>query len=477
MIHKSLLAILAVALSFSFASCLNDDDDKYADYDDTAVISFQLQQMNAYVHTTTSEGKDSVFRAYVDGTKVPIYIDHINNKIYNVDSLPVGTDMEHIVVELSTKNRCYAMWRSLEEDRLLYHSSEDSLDFSVPRELYVFTTDGKYYRTYNVNITKHQQQGDNFYWKKVGEVATLGTLTGMRAASEGDVVYLAGTTGSNTLLYHTGIDDGVNWTLSNITLPATAWQTMQMHNGKPHFTDGNGTLYVVNVDNGGIPTGVVSHSVSGLHALIASDNDHLYGVNNAGQIVRTLTTESYSIWTTEKLDDEKTWLPVQHITSTHMPLAISSTGGKLVVVGNRDIITFPNDTAAIVWSKITGSEEQFAGGAWMHYTGTNAKYSLPRMFNMCTIAYGNDIIALGGQPLGNTQTKALSTFFRSMDGGLSWQNDTRISIPSGLKCSTTVFALTTDNNKYIWLICGESGEVWKGRLNRMAWKEQQKEFK
>ena len=476
MTHKALLTLTALILTLTFSACWNDDE-KYADYDDTAVISFQLQQMNAYVHTTGSDGKDSVFRAYVDGTKVPIYIDHINYKIYNVDSLPVGTDMEHIVVELSTKNKCYAMWRSLEEDRLLYHSSEDSLDFSVPRELYVFTTDGEFFRKYDVNITKHQQEGDNFYWKNLGTNTTFAALTGMRAVSEGNMVYLAGSNGSNTQLYYSDINDGANWTLSSISMPASAWQTMLMHNGKPHLTDGNGTLYVVNLDANGTPTGMTSHTVSGLKTIIASDNEHLYGINTEGNIMRTALPDSYNNWTDETLDDDKAWLPVQHITSTHMPLVTDNTAGKLIVVGNRDVAAFPADTAAVIWGKMIGSAEITAGGTWMHYVGQSSSYCLPHLYNLCTIPYGKDIVALGGQPIGNTKTPALSSFFRSIDGGVSWRKDTRISMPKDFQSSATVFAMTVDSNNYIWLICGESGQIWKGRLNRMAWTEHQKEFK
>ncbi len=477
MLHRYQVMALAAFLTISFTACLNDDDEKYADYDDTAVTAFVLQQMNAFVHTTNSQGEDSVFKAYVDGTKVPIYIDQLNNKIYNVDSLPASTDIEHVLVALSTKNNCYAMWRSLTEDRLLYHSSEDSLDFSVPRELYVFTTSGKYYRKYDVVISKHKQEGDLFHWRGLGANPTFAALKGMRAAANEQTLFVAGTDGSNTTLYSSPANDGKTWQPIVTGLPQQAWQTLVVHQGKPHLADGGGNLYVVESNDNYASATMQTYSTGNVYRLLASDVAHLYGMNADGDLMRTATADSYQNWTTETLDDDRSLLPTQHISATHIALRTTDNSGRLVIVGNYNDGAFASDSTASIWSRLTGSADLSADNTWMRYTGQHATYSLPRMFNLCTVAYGEDILALGGQPIAPAKTPALKGFFRSIDGGISWKQDTRISLPQKMNSSKTVFALTVDANNYIWLFCGESGEIWRGRLNRMAWTEHQKEFR
>lgn len=474
--HLHITTLLALTLLFILGSCLNDDE-KYADYDDTAVISFVLQQMNAYVHTTNSQGEDSVFRAYVDGPKVPIYIDNVNNEIYNVDSLPASTDIEHVVVELATKNNCYALWRSLTEEKLLYHSSTDSLDFSVPRELYVFTTSGDYYRVYTVRIVKHQQDGDMFHWRKQATNNTFAALKGMKAASNGHTIFLAGTDGQTTTLYATSADDATAWHTVATNLPEQAWQTLLVHQGKPHLNDQQGNLYVVESNDDYATAATRTYNTNSLATLIATDNQYLYALATQGGIVRTTQPGNYTSWSIEALDDDAVFLPTSHITATHIPLRTTDDAGRIVIVGNRAPETYPADTCATLWARMTGSAEVTAGTTWMHYTGQGPIYRLPRLYNISTIAYGTDILALGGTPMGNTQTRALTNFYRSIDGGISWHKDTRIDMPTDMECSHTVFALTTDYNNYIWLICGQSGQIWKGRLNRMAWTEHQKEFR
>ena len=37
-------------------------------------------------------------------------------------------------------------------------------------------------------------------------------------------------------------------------------------------------------------------------------------------------------------------------------------------------------------------------------------------------------------------------------------------------------AMAVDNKGFIWIICGGTGEVWRGRLNRMGWADQKTSF-
>ena len=39
-----------------------------------------------------------------------------------------------------------------------------------------------------------------------------------------------------------------------------------------------------------------------------------------------------------------------------------------------------------------------------------------------------------------------------------------------------VFALAVDDDDYMWLVAGGTGDVWRGRLNRLGWEDWQTSF-
>ena len=103
--------VLLLAALFVFASCLNSDDNDVVYYDDTAITSFSLGTMNRYVHTKSSTGADSVYKTTYSGSNYAFYIDQLTCEIYNVDSLPKGTDAAHVITTISTKNGGTAVWK------------------------------------------------------------------------------------------------------------------------------------------------------------------------------------------------------------------------------------------------------------------------------------------------------------------------------------------------------------------------------
>ena len=99
----SLAAVCAALLTL--ASCLGSNDEvNYVYYDDTAITEFSLGSLNVYVHTKSSTGSDSVYVTTVSGSNYDFYIDQSKNEIYNVDSLPYGTDVAHVLATISSKN-------------------------------------------------------------------------------------------------------------------------------------------------------------------------------------------------------------------------------------------------------------------------------------------------------------------------------------------------------------------------------------
>ena len=137
--------LLAVVWSvlFTFTSCLDDDSDEIVYPSDAAISAFSLGKLNRYVTTTTSKGNDSIIKSTVTGSSYKFYIDQVNRTIYKPDSLPYGTDVKHVVCTIGSKNSARVLLKSTTSDSLFYFNGNDSLDFSVPRELVVYSLNGK----------------------------------------------------------------------------------------------------------------------------------------------------------------------------------------------------------------------------------------------------------------------------------------------------------------------------------------------
>lgn len=166
--RRYIQAICIMATVCLCASCLGSDDDYYvSSYNDTAITSFSLGTLNRYLTTTSSTGEDSIYKTtYSAGTYV-FTIDHYQRKIYNTDSLPYGTDAEHVLATINSKNGGTIVIKSLTSDSLSYYNSSDSIDFSQTREVRVYALDGSHYRPYLVTLNVHQVEQSGMYWERM----------------------------------------------------------------------------------------------------------------------------------------------------------------------------------------------------------------------------------------------------------------------------------------------------------------------
>ena len=173
-IHTLCIMLSSVLL---FSSCLKSDDDTITDYyNDTAITAFQLASINRYVHTTTSAGKDTVYK--VTKTNPAVFtIDQYRRKIYNTDSLLADYDLNHVLATISSKNGGTVVIKSLSDSTLTLYSSTDSIDFTMPREIRVYAQDGSTYRAYEVTVNIHQVATGKMLWEKMSTPAPETTDT------------------------------------------------------------------------------------------------------------------------------------------------------------------------------------------------------------------------------------------------------------------------------------------------------------
>lgn len=171
MIGKGLRrAALLLAVVAGLSSCLKGDDTEVVYYDDTAVTAFTLGTVTRTLHTTSSTGEDSTYTASVTGSRYAFSIDQQQGLIYNVDSLPVGCDVSHVLATITTKNSGTVILNPRTsdgtQDSLVLYSSTDSIDFSEPLELQVYNNARTAYRKYTVEVRVSRQESNVFAWRQ-----------------------------------------------------------------------------------------------------------------------------------------------------------------------------------------------------------------------------------------------------------------------------------------------------------------------
>ena len=164
------VGVMTVSL---LASCLSSDSNEATGYDDACITAFTLGTLNRLVHTTSSKGTDSVYKATFAGSAYTMAIDQVNRRIYNVDSLPLGTDVAHVVCTVTTRNSGVVTIKSMTSDSLTYYQSADSINFTVPRTLRIFSTDGTTHQDYQVTLSVRQVAKGKLLWAELPAATSL----------------------------------------------------------------------------------------------------------------------------------------------------------------------------------------------------------------------------------------------------------------------------------------------------------------
>ncbi len=462
--------VLALA---TLSSCLGDDDD-YTYYDDAAITSFSLGTLNRIYTTTASDGSDSTYTSTLSCSSYLFNIDQLNCKIWNADSLPKEVDATKVVCSMSTKNSGAVYLLNLTEDTLAYYSTSDSVDFTTPRKFVVYSTSGAVYRTYTVSVNVHQEEGDTCIWNQISSRnATIASLTDMKAIGDGEQMYLFANDGGETKLYVTSVNDGTTWTetATDPALPAGSSKSTIMQDGV-FFTYGDGQ--VLRSED------AVTWEVTGnadLKQLVGASTVNLYALSSDGNLVSS--ADEGASWTVETLDDEASLLPTCDISFACHPLTTNSSTDKLVLIGNRDVDDYPNDSNAVVWSKVEEYSDGARSNAWnyVNFASNNYYNRAPNAYNWQIVNYeDNNIKAICGKAKGTSTAEPFDRIYHSADDGITWCNDSVMYMPEGFSSSETEFAFAADGAGCVWIICGGTGQVWKGRINRVLWKKDQEYF-
>ena len=121
------------------ASCSKTDDSSTTLYSDAAITAFTLGTMTRV---------DGDAKKTYAGSAYQFFIDQKARVVYNVDSLPIGTDVTAVYCAVSTLNNGLAMLVDHTTETMSYHSSSTPVDFTEPRKFRIYSSDGSGYTTY-----------------------------------------------------------------------------------------------------------------------------------------------------------------------------------------------------------------------------------------------------------------------------------------------------------------------------------------
>ena len=466
--------LFVIVASLTLSSCLGDNEDEIIYYDDAAITQFTLGNLNQYLQGKTFDGQDSTIVNTITGSDYKFTIDQINHQIYNTTPLPYGTDITKVTCTVTAKNGGVVMIQNIARDSIKVHSPNDSLDFTQPRAFTVQSNSTRNVEEYIVTINVKKQADNVFEWQQVNANNSFVGMTSIRAFEMDGRMYVVGSNELSSTIAYTDIDNGETWEQAtpniNTPLPANMPENMAVANNRL-YTIVNGQL-ISTYDGTHWQTGNATNA----ERLIGAYGNVIFGLTTDGNILST--SDEGKTWQTDELDAPTTLLPRRDINIVGQTLKTNTDAQRVLLIGNRDTEAYPNDKYATVWSRIIETGNNAPIYSWMHYSqAAEAPYQLPRLRNITTCPYDDGLIAIGGQPLGACQTLAFSAIYFSADAGLTWKEDSRLTLPKDFVNLANTFAMTVDSKNFVWLINAETGNIWRARLSQLAEEEQQTIFR
>ncbi len=447
---KKIIATLGslIAVTVILSSCLEDDYD-YELTSEAYISSFSINDIKTQTQSTTDSGKDTTIITTLTGSDYTFAIDQLAGSIYNVDSLPQGTDISKVTVNVGFTGN-YILYG---DESKTYYSS-DSVDFSSPVKFTVYATDKISSKTYYIKLNVRQVDSDSLMWLKMKECDFPGDTMGeQKALLANGQVYVFALVGDKLHVTSTSQEDGRTWqplTEAEGYTGNADCKSIVTHNGLFYMTIDK-RLYS---STDGIHW--VAQSEGEVGNIITSADGFLY-LNNEGYIIAGTPSDG---WTMVQRVDTNTF--------PRTPWAISRTLKTNNRIVQTTLVGVPSNYTgadAVVWSKLSTEKN------WTYYNPiANNNAGCPILKNMVVIDYDDEFYAFGGRNLsGEEVIEPFEGIFISKDGGITWNKQTsKICLPKDLYGFEGSFSSLVDDNQYIWIMCSGSSDVYKGRLNRVV---------
>lgn len=436
------LAAMMVAGCAAFTSC-GDDNKTAAPTSDCAINSVVMGTLYRDYQTTLSDGRDSSYVVNVVGSIYPLHIDQINRRVFNSDSLPVGTRINKVVFQSFSADGVIAY--RLDSGKDTVFTIKDSIDFTHPRLFTVYSTDGTASRTYTFTLNVRQADPNAFTWTRQGSAdSEVAELTDTRMIADGSTLRLWGKSGGAPVAFTRGMAAGSGWTKTAVTGAADIDTRSILSFNSRFYAMADGAL-AVSAD--GAAWTPVSSAPINVERLLAAGPTELYAVGE-GKVWRSADG---AVWTADSLDDSFSRLPQQEVCSAVLTADNNPRVKSVVCVGYTD-------GQSETWKKevnLAYSENE----PWSYYPITaETPRTLPYLQGLNMIEYDTNLFAFG---IADDTVKV----YVSNDDVRTWHRSTlRTALPAAIGRPTFATA-AADGEGNIWLVCGGTGELWKGFLN------------
>lgn len=464
--RKFLPLVILCSTMLLFASCLGDNDNGLVSSNDAAIISFSIKTLKQKVHTTTKSGKDSTYQTNFTASAYKFYIDQRKKTIYNPDSLPHNVDIAHVICAITAKNGGIIAVKNVKNDSLKYFQATDSVDFSASRQLVVYSNSGRASVRYTVQVNRHNEKGSDFKWIRLTDGnADLGALAAMRLLINGQNAYVFGRTATDGKIYRAAVKAADHWqeVTPNIVLDTDFYRHVVVKDGSFYGYQNGKVLKSADAE-----TWAEVQTVA-LQQLTGASSARLYALTADGKMM--VSANDGVDWIEDALGSSAALLPQSDFSFVVEPVKTNAHTHRLLMIGTTN-------THASLWGKIEELDSNAENQPWTYYTpSANKRYVLPNLINLQAVRYGDGIVAMGGAGKGESaDVEAFSQLYYSKDGGLTWMKEENLTFPNGFQSSRTSFALASDTDNFLWIVCGETGQVWKGRHNRLGWTKVKKHF-
>lgn len=356
--RKFFAFIALITATLSLSSCLSSDETTVEYTHDTAITAFSLGSLDRY--TKTKAGKDTLLKANVTGSDYKFYIDQAQRLIYNVDSLPCGVRDTAVLATISSKNSSPILLMDINKTDSItgYYSSSDSINFSKPRFIRVYSSDYSAYAEYKVTVNVHKELPYEFKWHELAQNnSQLAAFSDLKAVACGDHIYVFGKTAEGTTkVLKSAINDGTAWSsiTMSVGLSSDAYQSAVALDGKLYISDG-GKVYA----SADAATWTVVSGNADIKQLIGASSKYLYAYTAAGISV---SKDKGASWEQEKLDKDADYLPTQNISMNVDSVLSAKDVENVMLLGTRDKNL--NDTIATTWLRTVDYDANAEDGQW-----------------------------------------------------------------------------------------------------------------
>ena len=451
--RKFFAFIALITATLSLSSCLSSDETTVEYTHDTAITAFSLGSLDRY--TKTKAGKDTLLKANVTGSDYKFYIDQAQRLIYNVDSLPCGVRDTAILATISSKNSSPILLMDINKTDSVaaYYSSSDSINFSKPRFIRVYSSDYSAYAQYKVTVNVHKELPYEFKWHELAQNnSQLAAFSDLKAVACGDYIYVFGKTADGTKVLKSAINDGSAWSsiTMNESLSSDAYQSAVALDGKLYIADA-GKVYA----SADAATWTKVSENADIKQLIGASSKNLYAYTATGISV---SKDKGVSWEAEKLDTDADYLPKQNISMNVAGVLSAKDVENVMLMGTRDKAL--KDTVATTWLRTVDYANE--DGQWNYLEIENNKSGkMPWLDQVLTCAADTGFVALGSN----------GKWYKSQNAGLTWKQDKMVVLPAKFATEEGRFAFCRDKQHYYWII--RNGYVWRGRFNIDGWRSKE----